>query len=60
MRDKHDLSLIREIKATADKHGLPEAFASQIYWLQVKDGVPEPDALKMLDAHCEVWARRVK
>ena len=60
MRDKHDLSLIREIKATADKHGLPEAFASQIFWCHMNDGVPEPDALEMLDKHCKVWKGRVK
>ena len=44
-----DVALNKAIRTLADKHSLPLSFCNDLIFTEIRDGVPDDDALEWLD-----------
>ena len=52
--------LENDVKAIAEKNGLPFPFCNQLIFTEIRDGVPIPDALDWLKKIAPSFSGRVK
>lgn len=61
MMENHcDIALNKAIKALAKKHNLPLSFCNDLIFTEIREGVPDDDALEWLDKILPAFMGRVR